>query len=591
VKAHTKTLEDALQEGVFDIPEYQRSYSWEEEQREEFLQDIRYLPEESSHFFGNIILDEQEERYEADSGITVKAFDVVDGQQRLTTVMIFLHVAAELDDGVAQQLDLINTLSLPEDRLRLLPQDQDRKFFRDHILGDASVSMGTPSQERLQATYEDFHEELARLEEEGQITIQEMAKRLRDNFQLNIVETEGESEAAAIFEGLNDRGKPLSSLEKTKSLLVNMDGRANRNGNASDRIDDRFGDIYRHLFVLSNGHYRAQNFSEDAFQRFHWGVYDGYDSDEYFNSFETLKGRLYEKYRNEDYDGVREEIEKYSLRLWEAADAFEAIFRPQDRPPIVEERLVRLLNLGRIANLLPVLLAAQLEYGDQAPARMASIVEACEILAFRVYSIDRRRSNTGRSRLVNLAYRIRNKSGYGFEDTIQRLKEITQIYADDDRFKSDLESKSFYKDIASRDTRYLLYHYGQNLEIDIPEDTGSPLSNILEGDFQVEHILAKELEEAEIPEDIEDFEEQVHRLGNLTIANGYWNREYGNLPFAQKKQADSQREVAYATSDLRVQRVLADYPEFTKSELEKREHEITRYAMNEWALDYDVEHS
>jgi len=136
-----------------------------------------------------------------------------------------------------------------------------------------------------------------------------------------------------------------------------------------------------------------------------------------------------------------------------------------------------------------------------------------------------------------------------------------------------------------------LYHYGQNLEIDIPEDTGSPLSNILEGDFQVEHILAKELEEAEIPEDIEDFEEQVHRLGNLTIANGYWNREYGNLPFAQKKQADSQREVAYATSDLRVQRVLADYPEFTKSELEKREHEITRYAMNEWALDYDVEHS
>lgn len=591
MKAHTKTLEDALQEGVFDIPEYQRSYSWEEEQREEFLQDIRYLPEESSHFFGNIILDEQEERYEADSGITVKAFDVVDGQQRLTTVMIFLHVAAELDDGVAQQLDLINTLSLPEDRLRLLPQDQDRKFFRDHILGDASVSMGTPSQERLQATYEDFHEELARLEEEGQITIQEMAKRLRDNFQLNIVETEGESEAAAIFEGLNDRGKPLSSLEKTKSLLVNMDGRANRNGNASDRIDDRFGDIYRHLFVLSNGHYRAQNFSEDAFQRFHWGVYDGYDSDEYFNSFETLKGRLYEKYRNEDYDGVREEIEKYSLRLWEAADAFEAIFRPQDRPPIVEERLVRLLNLGRIANLLPVLLAAQLEYGDQAPARMASIVEACEILAFRVYSIDRRRSNTGRSRLVNLAYRIRNKSGYGFEDTIQRLKEITQIYADDDRFKSDLESKSFYKDIASRDTRYLLYHYGQNLEIDIPEDTGSPLSNILEGDFQVEHILAKELEEAEIPEDIEDFEEQVHRLGNLTIANGYWNREYGNLPFAQKKQADSQREVAYATSDLRVQRVLADYPEFTKSELEKREHEITRYAMNEWALDYDVEHS
>lgn len=81
MKAHTKTLDEALREGVFDIPKYQRSYSWEAQQRKDFFQDIRYLPEGSSHFFGNIILDEQSDRYRADSGVSVKAFDVVDGQQ------------------------------------------------------------------------------------------------------------------------------------------------------------------------------------------------------------------------------------------------------------------------------------------------------------------------------------------------------------------------------------------------------------------------------------------------------------------------------------------------------------------------------
>lgn len=584
MQAHTKTVEEALTDGVFDIPDYQRSFSWEQQQWDEFLQDIRFLPEGSSHFFGNIILEEQDEQYQAESGVKSRAYYVVDGQQRLTTVILFMRVVSELDENLRKQLRAMNTLFLPGDRPRLLPTDQDQQFFRDDLLGEANHNPETPSQQRLRDLYQFFHSEISNLESEGTITVSELADRLRHNFKLNIVETEGESEAAAIFEGLNDRGKPLSSLEKTKSLLVNMDRRANKHGGPNREIDERFGKIYRKLFVLSNGHDQATDFDEDAFQRFHWGLYDGYESDEYSNSFETLKKRLYNQYRDEEYEGVRDTIADYSLRLCEAADAFEDVFRPNERPDAVEGPLRRLLELGRVANIVPVLMAAHLEYGDDQPEAMQTIIDHCETLVFRVYSIDRRRSNTGRSKLINLAHSIHTDNAFGVDKIVQRLAEITREYTNDERFESALTNRTFYKNVPSQDIRYLLYHYGQNLDVSIPEETHPPLKEILGRNFHVEHILSRELDDTELPDDINLFRDTRHKLGNLTIANQYWNQRYSNLPFKEKKEADSQRDVAYNNSNLRVQQVLAEYDEFTGKVIKERERDIVSFALREWAL-------
>ena len=86
----------------------------------------------------------------------------------------------------------------------------------------------------------------------------------------------------------------------------------------------------------------------------------------------------------------------------------------------------------------------------------------------------------------------------------------------------------------------------------------------------------------------DSFDEYVDRLGNLTIANEYWNKTYGNLPFSEKKQADSQREAAYESSNLRVQRILADIDEFDRNALEYRGNEIIGFALTEWGLEHDT---
>jgi uncharacterized protein with ParB-like and HNH nuclease domain len=583
METRTKSLAQLYQEGLFDVPAYQRSYSWQESQLEDLLDDLRYLPEDSNHFFGNIILDKKDDQYETDRGRQFDVFDVVDGQQRLTTALILLHVATQFDDVVSETISEDNLIFPIDERPRLMPQDQDGEFFRDSLFGTSNLELKTPSQGRLEEAYNFFKSEFEELSDD--ITVRDITERLRYSCKINVVEIDGDSEAASIFESLNDRGKPLSSLDKTKSFLMYMDDRSSNHGALEEKIKQRFGGIYRELFVLSNGHSRVSDFDEDSVQRFHWGIYDGYDSDEYFSSLDTLKDRLRDDYRNGEYEAVQTEIDNYTQHLREGSSAFARLFNPSKRPTEVEDALTRLLALSRVANVLPVLMAAQMEYGDEEPEKMAAIVRACETLVFRVYAVDGRRADTGRSRLVRLAHSINSDDSYLFEDVLNRLNSITRIYADDDRFERNLRDPEFYDTMSSRDTRYLLYHYGQSLDIDMGENVQRDLEQILSSDFEVEHILAQELNEDHIPESIrEEFSDNVHRLGNLTIASGYWNKAYGNLPFSKKKVAEDGREKEYKSSGLRVQQILANYNKFGREEIEEREQEIIEFALGEWEV-------
>lgn len=580
METRTVTLKTLLKDGLFDVPSYQRSYSWEEPQLQDLLDDIIYLPDSSSHFFGNVILDKRSSQFHGD-GTQFDVYDVVDGQQRLISALLFLYVAGD-QAGLLEDGDLVFPV---RERPRLLPQDQDKEYFRDCLFGDANTSPETPSQVRLNQAQKFFEEAFTQLP--TGVTVTELADRLRSDVRVNVVEIDDESEAASIFESLNDRGKPLSALEKTKSFLMYMDERSSTSGALETIIKERFGSIYRELFVLSTGHKRINDFDEDSFQRFHWGMYDGYDSDEYFQGFETLKSRLQEQYRAGKHEAVQAEIDDYVQDMREAASAFAAMFTPSDHPEEVETALQRLLELGRLANVLPVLMASYLRYsGDEDASELAAIIRACETLVFRMYAIDNRRSNTGRGKLVNLAHKIHTDSSLEYEEIRERIDSLTASYTDDDRFARRLRDPEFYDSHSSRDAKHLFFHYNRHLDIEADEDTDTNLAQILSTEYQVEHILAQKVDTEHIPENLrEDFDDYVHRLGNLTVASRYWNSSYGNLPFEQKKHAEGDREKDYASSSLRAQRELVDFDQFGREEIETRQEDLVEFSLREWSID------
>ncbi len=85
---------------VFDIPVYQRGYAWERKNLEDLREDLYYLDPSKKHYFGTVLL--------KDSGKTartslaaLKRFDLIDGQQRLTTVSIY----SIIDPGIYRVID------------------------------------------------------------------------------------------------------------------------------------------------------------------------------------------------------------------------------------------------------------------------------------------------------------------------------------------------------------------------------------------------------------------------------------------------------------------------------------------------------
>jgi uncharacterized protein with ParB-like and HNH nuclease domain len=234
-----KSVQQLLQGQSFAIDEYQREYKWESRHVEELLQDLigrfsgSYRPGDETkavggyddYFLGSIIV-----------SVRNNHAYLVDGQQRLTTLtllLIALHKAAKAEGlPVAEALaPLIYSDNLGEKQFNL-DVPQRIPLLRTLFNGDdVNVQGQDESIQTLAARYNDIEEE-------------DLASRLGDAFphfvywlltRVGLIEikTTNDARAYAIFETMNDRGKPLSPVDMLKaSLLSQIDGadqRANAN--------------------------------------------------------------------------------------------------------------------------------------------------------------------------------------------------------------------------------------------------------------------------------------------------------------------------------------------------------------------------
>ena len=141
MKVNDDTIKGLVEGRVqFEVPIWQRQYTWRKREHQQLWQDLleqyRHLsvepPPSTGHFFGSFVLSPRDP-----SATGVTHFLVIDGQQRLTTLMLVLcairDVAAYGDgdgDAVAyNDLYLLNKYSDGDDRFRLLPTEEDRGAF------------------------------------------------------------------------------------------------------------------------------------------------------------------------------------------------------------------------------------------------------------------------------------------------------------------------------------------------------------------------------------------------------------------------------------------------------------------------------
>jgi len=203
-------IKDFFNGRFFEIPKYQRGYAWEVQNIRDLFDDIiESIESNTNHYIGTIVLSKSEDDDE-------KLY-VVDGQQRTTTATLIISALikklSEKDAAYYERFYLKE-----DDRYRITPLSRDQQFLIDLL----EAKIGEP-QNKSQRFLKDAIEEINFKVDQ----IDDKLKFLKSVEKLEVMEfvENSEGDAIRIFQTVNDRGKPLSNMEKAKSLLVYFSNR------------------------------------------------------------------------------------------------------------------------------------------------------------------------------------------------------------------------------------------------------------------------------------------------------------------------------------------------------------------------------
>lgn len=236
LSAHEEPLAKIFSsEYQFAIPDYQRPYSWTPEQALQLLADLTdALDRESSnepYFLGSIVLVKAE---------GVPAAEVIDGQQRLTTVTILLAVLRDLTDSEELRKSFNEMISEPGSALRELAEQprltlrsRDKEFFRRYVQDGAIAALltlddghlATDAQRNIRDNAVKLHQALSTGTDEQSTPWTEerrisLAKMLSNRTFLVSVATSDIVSAHRIFNVMNSRGLDLSAADIFKSTVI-----------------------------------------------------------------------------------------------------------------------------------------------------------------------------------------------------------------------------------------------------------------------------------------------------------------------------------------------------------------------------------
>jgi len=523
---------------------------------------------------------------------TFEIYDIIDGQQRITTVLILLRgIISQLEnlgDGSAEEL-----AKLKEDYLKykniykLELLGEDNGFFRSYVIDstDYPDATLTPSQRRLKEAKYFFREKLAEIKNSDPSKFGEVLIQFLDKIgSLEIIRypVENDADAARIFETVNDRGKQLTNLEKTKSFLMQMVYLTvpEETEDATPylrQINESFSRIFRDFEDIRNTE-KGEKLSEDDIQRYHFVVYEADAKGDVKISYrylEFLKKKIRNIYRVNKQQCLKYVLD-YTKDLESSFSALKEIITYKESDEL-GSLLDKIYILGVVANFYPLLIASVIRFKKERE-KLREILKIIEIFSFKVYGIGRKRSDTGISSIYPLAYKVHCEN-LGYEDIRRELIDNINYYQDDKDFKINLAVENFYDRVYNADIKYLLFEYEKFLRMKAKEPlVDINFDDILSEKFEVEHIWARDPTKLKLSKKLLEIHEQYRdKLGNLTLASKSWNSKWGNNPFADKKKE-------YKDSNLRVQRELAGIPKWDKEYIEEREHQIISFVMERWKI-------
>jgi len=558
-------LSELFNQKIFRIPDYQRGYAWEDKQLTELwddLEDINEIDGElKKHYTGTIYLEETVSNLSEKWLTGVKFYNIVDGQQRLTSISILLfELINNCSIGYCEEskIDLIKNFIVKSNasgeskvyKFSYSSNDKNYEFllnkiFEDNsiVLKDNSVNLYIRNLENAKAF---FRNRIVTMEEADK---ELLFKKIITSLQFDVRTIEKDLDVQAVFETMNNRGKPLSTLEKLKNRLIYLTEKLNSpredKDNLRKKINDAWGKIYVSLAKNPN-----IILDEDVFLSAHLSLYR--KPTEAVFSEKLAEEKVFEMFcnRSEKFDldvsGKKEKpvdykkIDNYILKLSELAPKWYEVHNSKSK--IIKKIL--LLNSGKDIKIL----IAALLMADIKQDLFNDFLFNLEKILFRnrvpgIWVMDERNSATWARDIYNKEETV--------EDIILKTIQLinTSVNAENivQAFRSlytyERGNKGFYR---WNIIKYFLFEFEDYLKIKFRETDDKVTLNDFD-DTTIEHIIPQKYVDnwgvfinrysrgLNPDKTALSIKVLINTLGNLTILKNGKNISLGNKGWKDKK--------------------------------------------------------
>ncbi len=544
---------------IYTVPRFQRDYSWTATEWDDLWQDIEGLFEEGGeeeHYMGYLVLQSKDS----------KNFDVIDGQQRLTTLSILVlaflgNLQKLIEDNIEpdknkQRLEqLRGTFIGYLDPVTLIPKSKLNLNRNNNNLYQTYLVTLEPAPKRnLKATehlmrkaYDWFFNAVRQKfssNRRGDVLAQYIDS-LADKLSFTVITVNDELNAYKVFETLNARGVKLSSTDLLKNYLF--------------AVVHSFGSDEREMSELDNRWERLV------------GLIGSDSLPDFLRSYWNSKNKFVR--HSELFKRIRESIsskgEVFSLMrdIENNAHIFAALPRSEDPLWNSEQRkYIKTLRMFNVRQLYPLLLSAYHKFSE---VDFTSILRSCCIISFR-YNIIGNQATNEQERVYNrLAVEISSSDINTLQDLIASL---STLYVSDEKFRGDFAEKELRTTQArnKRVVRYILFEiekHASNNSYDFESDS-----------YNLEHIMPESIQEGWDHIEDRDHDQFVYRLGNLTILNKSVNRDLGNSEFEAKKEKYAESEFSLT------KRIATENSEWTPERIAEHQKWMARQATAIWRI-------
>lgn len=552
IRIHLEGVSTALKTRRFKVPPYQRSYAWEREHVEALLNDISEAirNRENEYFLGSVVL----------TGPINNRYEVVDGQQRLTTVSLLVAAIKDIferdvDKDVVASITtdfLANTdRKTKEKESKLVLNEVDNELYQELIesINDVDSSKFTrQSHKRLidaAKTVFSYLEQMCSKSKDAEDDLHAWLDYLETNLKVIMVTAPDDSNAFVIFETLNDRGLELAISDLLKNYLFHKSGEKieeTKNRwlsmvavleSASD--DPLIVTFLRHVAMSKYGLVREKEL------------------------FGVIKRKITSK----------KAALQFSTELRDTAKIYSALINTEHEfwsnyDPKVRE-CASALNLLGMTQIRPLLIAI-LQYLDTAQIKKA--FERLESVAVRFQIV----GGGGGGTLERIYSETAKSVSEGKLKTASDIVKAFTTLPVDSAFAQAFAVSSVSKQNLAR------YYLRKLEEGTAHNEENEKVPSKDTGRVNLEHVLPLTPNDEWLKDwSIDDARAYQRRLGNLALMYAKSNSSAGNDSFSEKKKS-------YKKSSFRFTNGIAEFDKWNKQSIDSRQAEMAKAAVKVWPI-------